>query len=74
LPTYGPAEETQEPVLPPTTRHCSHILSGIPLDQYSPRPWNETMEAHRAAVRDAILDTTAALVVEQHGLPSVTLK
>jgi hypothetical protein len=32
------------------------------------------MEAHRAAVRDAILDTTAALVVEQHGLPSVTLK
>jgi hypothetical protein len=32
------------------------------------------MEAHRRAVRDAILDTTAALVVEQHGLRSVTLK
>ena len=30
------------------------------------------MEAHRAAVRDAILDTTAALVTE-HGLRSVTM-
>ncbi len=29
LPTFRPAEETQEPVLPPTTRHCAHILSGI---------------------------------------------
>jgi AcrR family transcriptional regulator len=37
-----------------------------------PRLWNETMEAHRRAVRDAILDTTAALVAE-HGLTSVTM-
>ena len=37
-----------------------------------PKPWNETIEAHRAAVRDAILDTTAALVAE-HGLRSVTM-
>jgi AcrR family transcriptional regulator len=37
-----------------------------------PNLWNETMEAHRAAVRDAILDTTAALVAE-HGLRSVTM-
>jgi AcrR family transcriptional regulator len=37
-----------------------------------PRLWNETIEAHRAAVRDAILDTTAALVSE-HGLLSVTM-
>ena len=37
-----------------------------------PRLWNETIEAHRAAVRDAILDTTAALVAE-HGLTSVTM-
>ena len=37
-----------------------------------PRLWNETIEAHRRAVRDAILDTTAALVAE-HGLTSVTM-
>ena len=37
-----------------------------------PRLWNETIQAHRAAVRDAILDTTAALVAE-HGLLSVTM-
>ena len=37
-----------------------------------PRLWNETIEAHRAAVRDAILNTTAALV-EEHGLLSVTM-
>jgi AcrR family transcriptional regulator len=37
-----------------------------------PKLWNETIEAHRRAVRDAILDTTAALVAE-HGLTSVTM-
>jgi AcrR family transcriptional regulator len=37
-----------------------------------PRLWNETIEAHRAAVRDAILDTTAALV-SAYGLLSVTM-
>ena len=37
-----------------------------------PKLWNETIEAHRAAVREAILDTTAALVAE-HGLRSVTM-
>jgi AcrR family transcriptional regulator len=37
-----------------------------------PKLWNETVEAHRRAVRDAILDTTAALVAE-HGLRSVTM-
>ncbi|HEX8932962.1 MAG TPA: TetR/AcrR family transcriptional regulator [Pseudonocardiaceae bacterium] len=37
-----------------------------------PNLWNETMEAHRVAVRDAILDTTWALVTE-HGLTSVTM-
>jgi AcrR family transcriptional regulator len=37
-----------------------------------PRLWNETIQAHRAAVRDAILDTTAALVAE-HGLLSVSM-
>lgn len=37
-----------------------------------PRLWNETIEAHRRDVRDAILDTTAALVTA-HGLRSVTM-
>ena len=37
-----------------------------------PKLWNETIEAHRAAVRKAILDTTWALVAE-HGLTSVTM-
>jgi len=37
-----------------------------------PRLWNETIEAHRHDVRDAVLDTTAALVAE-HGLLSLTM-
>ncbi len=37
-----------------------------------PKLWNETIEAHRRAVRDATLDTTAALVAER-GLTSVTM-
>jgi AcrR family transcriptional regulator len=37
-----------------------------------PKLWNETIEAHRHQVRDAILDTTAALAFE-HGLRSVTM-
>jgi AcrR family transcriptional regulator len=37
-----------------------------------PKLWNDTVEEHRRAVRDATLDTTAALV-GQHGLRSVTM-
>jgi AcrR family transcriptional regulator len=37
-----------------------------------PKLWNESIEAHRRAVRDATLDTTAALAAE-HGLRSVTM-
>jgi AcrR family transcriptional regulator len=37
-----------------------------------PKLWNETIETHRAAVREAILDRTAALV-GVHGLLSVTM-
>jgi AcrR family transcriptional regulator len=37
-----------------------------------PKLWNQTIEAHRREVRDAILDTTAALVAD-HGLRSVTM-
>jgi AcrR family transcriptional regulator len=37
-----------------------------------PKLWHETIEAHRRGVRDAILETTAALVAG-HGLRSVTM-
>lgn len=37
-----------------------------------PRLWNDTIEAHRHAVRDATLDATAMLVA-QHGLRGVTM-
>jgi len=37
-----------------------------------PKLWSQTIEAHRRAVHDAILDTTAALVAEG-GLASVTM-
>ncbi|HEX6330792.1 MAG TPA: TetR/AcrR family transcriptional regulator [Actinomycetota bacterium] len=37
-----------------------------------PKLWAETIETHRREVRDAILDTTAALVA-QHGLLGVTM-
>jgi AcrR family transcriptional regulator len=37
-----------------------------------PKLWNETIQAHRREVRDAILEATAALVAEQ-GLLSVTM-
>jgi AcrR family transcriptional regulator len=43
-----------------------------PYTRWVPRLWNNTIQAHRAAVRDAILDTTAALVAE-NGLLSVTM-
>lgn len=37
-----------------------------------PKLWNDTIEAHRGAVRDATLDVTATLVAE-HGVTSVTM-
>jgi len=37
-----------------------------------PKLWDETIEAHRRAVRDATLDTAAALVAER-GLRAVTM-
>ncbi|MBI4259565.1 MAG: TetR/AcrR family transcriptional regulator [Actinobacteria bacterium] len=37
-----------------------------------PKLWSETIEAHRRAVRNAILDATVALVA-QHGLLAVTM-
>jgi AcrR family transcriptional regulator len=44
----------------------------VPYAVAVPRLWSDTIEAHRRAVRDATLDTTAALVAE-HGLRSVTM-
>jgi AcrR family transcriptional regulator len=43
-----------------------------PYAEIVPKLWNETIEAHRRAVRDATLNTAAALVFE-HGLASVTM-
>lgn len=37
-----------------------------------PKLWSETIEAHRQAVREAILDATAALA-QQHGALTVTM-
>lgn len=37
-----------------------------------PKLWNETVDSHRAAVREAILETTAALV-GKHGFRAVTM-
>jgi hypothetical protein len=37
-----------------------------------PRLWTQTIETHRREVRDAVVDTTAALVAE-HGLLSVRM-
>ena len=37
-----------------------------------PKLWSETIETHRRAVREAILDTTVALAT-RHGLRSVTM-
>jgi len=37
-----------------------------------PKLWNTTIEAHRAAVRDATLDATAELVA-RHGLTAITM-
>jgi AcrR family transcriptional regulator len=49
------------------------VLSGTPcILRPVPRLWSKTIDAHRREVRDAILNTTAALVAE-HGLRSVTM-
>jgi AcrR family transcriptional regulator len=48
------------------------LASSPRILRFVPKLWNETIEAHRRAVRDATLDTTAALMAE-HGLRSVTM-
>jgi AcrR family transcriptional regulator len=49
---------------------CRDVVMTYP--EVVPKLWTETIEAHRRDVRDAILDTTAALVAE-HGLRAVTM-
>jgi AcrR family transcriptional regulator len=44
----------------------------IPYTSLVPKLWTETIEEHRREVRDAIVNTTAALVAQQ-GLRSVTM-
>jgi AcrR family transcriptional regulator len=44
----------------------------IPYSSVVPRLWDDTIEAHRRAVRDAVLQATAGLVAE-HGLRAVTM-
>ncbi|GAA3996684.1 hypothetical protein GCM10022232_36930 [Streptomyces plumbiresistens] len=48
------------------------IEGAAPYTEPVPKLWNETIEAHRRAVRDAILDSTAELAAE-HGVRSVTM-
>ena len=59
------------------SRHTVTVASLCPLPggtytEVVPKLWDETVEAHRHAVRDAALDATAALVAE-YGLASVTM-
>jgi AcrR family transcriptional regulator len=53
---------SSQTVFTPSVRHTRWV----------PKLWSETIATHRNAVRDATLDTTAALVTE-HGLASVTM-
>ena len=68
---------------PPTTRSrlfktlClplkrSVSLHGHPYPERVPKLWNETIDAHRQAVREAILDAAATLI-EDGGLRAVTM-
>jgi AcrR family transcriptional regulator len=50
----------------------SMSIQSVSYSEVVPKLWSETIEAHRREVRDATLDTTAALVAE-HGLRSVTM-
>jgi len=48
------------------------IDAAVVYTEVVPRLWNDTIEAHRRAVHDAILDATATLV-EEDGLLAVTM-
>jgi AcrR family transcriptional regulator len=48
------------------------LVPGAAYSRPVPRLWDDTIEAHRRTVRDATLDTAAALVAER-GLTAVTM-
>jgi AcrR family transcriptional regulator len=48
------------------------LMPSLRILRFVPKLWNETIEEHRRAVREATLDTTATLVAA-HGLRSVTM-
>jgi AcrR family transcriptional regulator len=51
----------------------TNVATGVAAySERVPKLWNETIEAHRHQVRDAIIDATAALVLER-GRRSVTM-
>src|SRR5258705_4711396 len=54
-----------------TSMASCFYLDGV-YDPGVPKLWTETIDAHRAAVRDAALDAMAALVAE-HGLVALTM-
>jgi len=47
-------------------------MTAAPYTDCVPKLWNDTIEAHRRDVREAILEATAALVTQQ-GLAAVTM-
>jgi AcrR family transcriptional regulator len=51
---------------------CVNAPPSLVYTRVMPKLWNETIAAHRHQVRDAILNTTAALVAK-HGVRSVTM-
>lgn len=69
------SDRRKAPILIETHRPCQDGLSYITpycTLRIMPKLWDETIEAHRRAVRDATLDTTAALVAER-GMRAVTM-
>jgi AcrR family transcriptional regulator len=63
------------PILQDTVSSKKHDVSYASVRAYAPgvpKLWNDTIEAHRRDVRNAIMEATVALVAE-HGLRSVTM-
>ena len=66
--TETATDRSRQPVLPDTQR----TGQALTYPEAVPKLWNETIDAHRREVREAILDTTAALVAEK-GVRGVTM-
>lgn len=54
------------------SRECRHVTVGTGTLAALPKLWTDTVEGHRREVRQAILETTAAIAARQ-GLLSVTM-